>query len=237
MKQMRIMICDDEKEARDELRRCVNAVWPEAGVEEADSARTVLQKIRRGEMYDLLFLDIYLDTVGGIEAGSWIRDNFPEISMVFVSNSREFGPELFAMNALHYLMKPCTVSSMKEVRRRYVERQTKNAAVRIRGGFQEREIPFQRIAYIESEHNNLRIHLINGSLLTVRDSLQNYMEKLDERFLRINRGVVVNMEVVDSMNADSCEIGGKIFLLSRKSRRESRRRYNDYLFEMAISTR
>ena len=109
--------------------------------------------------------------------------------------------------------------------------------MRIRSGAQGKEIPFQRIAYIESEHNNLHIYLLNGTVFTVRDSIQNYMDRLDDRFLRINRGVIINMEAVDRMNVDSCEIAGKIFLLSRKTRAESRKRYNDYLFEITVGTR
>lgn len=239
LEQMRIMICDDNERDREEIRRCAELVWPEAEIAQAGSARAVLEQIRKGLACDLIFLDIYLEeqegTAEGILAGRWLRENFPEISLVFISNSREFGPELFELNALHYLVKPCSLRAMREVRRRYEERHSREAVVEIPSGAGEQSIPFQRIAYIESEHNNLQIHLLNGSVLTVRDSVQNYMEKLDDRFLRINRGVIVNMEALDRMTADSCEIGGKIFLLSRKSRAESRRRYNDYMFRAAMN--
>lgn len=237
LQQMKIMICDDEKEAREFLRGCVENVWTGSEIQEADSAQAVLQLIRKGQTYDLLFLDIYLHEMDGIEAGKWIKDNFPEINMVFVSNSRAFGPELFEIGALHYLVKPCGVKEMEEVKRRFEDRRRQDAFLRIRSGAQGKEIPFQRIAYIESEHNNLHIYLLNGTVFTVRDSIQNYMDRLDDRFLRINRGVIINMEAVDRMNVDSCEIAGKIFLLSRKTRAESRKRYNDYLFEITVGTR
>ena len=48
--------------------------------------------------------------------------------------------------------------------------------------------------------------------------------------MRINRGVIVNMEAVEKMNTDSCEIDGMIFMLSRRQRTENRKKYNDYLF-------
>ena len=67
-------------------------------------------------------------------------------------------------------------------------------------------------------------------MVRVRGSLQEVMKNLDERFLRINRGVIVNMEAVDRMNTDSCEVGGMIFMLSRRQRADSRRKYNDYIF-------
>ncbi len=172
---------------------------------------------------------IYMDHLNGIDAGKWIYENFPQIYMVFVSESRDFGPELFELNALHYLVKPCRIEDLREVRRRYAERERNDAVVRVESRNRD-EIPFPMITYIESVHNNLEIHLRSGGMVTVRNSLQNFMEKLEDRFLRINRGIVVNMDAVEKMNSDSCEICGMTFMLSRKTRRESRKRYNDFLF-------
>lgn len=226
---MRILVCDDVKDDREILVQNIKAVWPEADVEEASDGGEVIDKIRKGQVFDLIFLDIYMDRLDGIKTGKWIYENFPRICLVFVSESREFGPELFEINALHYLMKPCGQKELREVRRRFEEREKRDAVVRIENRDGD-EIPFQMITYIESVHNNLEIHLLSGGIITVRNSLQNFMEKLDDRFLRINRGIVVNMDAVDKMNTDSCEICGMTFLLSRKTRKESRKKYNDFLF-------
>ena len=230
---MKIIVCDDVKEDREELRQKVEKIWPHTQVEEISSGEELLGNIRRGESYDLIFLDIYMDSVSGIDAGKWIHDNFPEMNMVFVSSSRDFGPELFQINAMHYLVKPYGLEELKEVKRRLLQRREKDAVIRLDGREKE-EIPFQRITYIESSHNNLEIHFFSGGMITVRDSIRNFMEKLDDRFLRINRGVVVNMDAVEKMNSDSCEIAGLTFMLSRKTRHESRKKYNDFLFQRAM---
>ena len=184
---MKIIVCDDVKEDREELRQKVEKIWPHTQVEEISSGEELLGNIRRGESYDLIFLDIYMDSVSGIDAGKWIHDNFPEMNMVFVSSSRDFGPELFQINAMHYLLKPYGLEELKEVKRRLLQRREKDAVIR-----------------------------------------------LDDRFLRINRGVVVNMDAVEKMNSDSCEIAGLTFMLSRKTRHESRKKYNDFLFQRAM---
>lgn len=248
---MKIMICDDDLRDRNALVCSVKSIWPDAEIDNEDNAQAVLRLLQRGRIYDLVFMDIYLDEAenaaeeerqetetegpGGLTAGRWIQMNFPEISMVYVSNSRDFGPEVFDINALHYLIKPLSGKNLEEVKRRYEERKKERMSLRVSTRVNgSAEIPFQRIAYIESEHNNLQIHLLNGSVFIVRDSVQNYMKKLDERFLRVNRGVVVNMEAVDKMNTDSCEIAGKVFMLSRKTKKDSRQRYHNYLFETAM---
>lgn len=71
-----------------------------------------------------------------------------------------------------------------------------------------------------------REELIQG----IKASMQEAEKELDSRFLRINRGVIVNMDAVDRMNYDSCEIDGMTFMLSRSQRAEYRRKYNDYIF-------
>ena len=64
--------------------------------------------------------------------------------------------------------------------------------------------------------------------------MQRFMENLDERFLRVNRGIIVNMEAIERMDSDSCRVEGLIFMLSRKERSELRKRYNDWLFRNAM---
>ena len=57
------------------------------------------------------------------------------------------------------------------------------------------------------------------------------MENLDERFLKVNRGIIVNMEAVERMNTDSCKVDGVVFMLSRRQRSECRKKYSEYLFQ------
>ena len=238
VEQMRIIVCVRDRHERDFLAIRIREVWPDAGIVTAESGQEAIRKIQTGQACDLIFLNIGAEEgISDLDVGKWIYRNFPELKMVFVSNSREFGPELFEINALHYLVKPYGRKELEEVRRRYEERVKKEAVISIHAKDHQENLPFQRIAYIESEHNNLRIHLISGTALTVRDSIQNMLKKLDDRFLRINRGVVVNMEAVEQMKADSCEIAGKTFMLSRRNRSELRRKYQDFLLDSAIRMR
>lgn len=230
---MKIAICDDIKEDLACLKADLKELWQEAEIDTYESGTEVVRQIQQGTYYDLIFLDIFMKQENGIEIGKEIRQFFPGIELVYVSNSREFGPEVYELNALHYLVKPYRTEALKEIKRRFLELDRKRTVVCL-GREQKQEVPYHMITYIESAHNNLMIHLITGSVLKIRDSIQGFMEKLDERFLRINRGVIVNMEAIERMNGDSCEIGGITFMLSRRERAENRRRYNDWLFKIAM---
>lgn len=230
MELTKIIVCDDIREDREKLVRDIREIWTEAEVEEAADGQEVLWKLEKDRDYEFVFLDIFMDGMSGIDTGRKIREYYPEIKLVFVSSSREFGPEAFELNAQHYLLKPYKKELLKEIHDRYSRKADSKIVIYDSSGKQKQEIISQRVSYIESAHNYVYIHLITGAELKARSSLHELEAKLDERFLRINRGVIVNMEEVEKMNSDSCEIDGVTFMLSRRQRAECRRKYNNYIF-------
>lgn len=230
---MRIAVCDDVQADLDEMRHQLTEVWPEAEIDTFIQSMELLQRVKWGVRYDLIFLDIIMKPENGIELGRRILEEVPDSKLVYVSNSREYGPEIYELNAFFYLLKPCETERLEEIRKRFQKYQEKRIVVRLNKDHME-NVPFHMISYIENEHNNLLIHLTNGSFLRIRESMQRFMENLDERFLRVNRGIIVNMEAIERMDSDSCRVEGLIFMLSRKERSELRKRYNDWLFRNAM---
>ena len=99
---MKIAVCDDNEKERSQLSELLEVVWPDAQVFLFGDGEEILSQIRTGKSYDLVFLDIFMEKVGGIEAGKQIRELYPETEVVLVSVSREFGPEAFELNAFYY---------------------------------------------------------------------------------------------------------------------------------------
>lgn len=230
MKETKIIVCDDVKNDREELVQGIKEVWPKAVVEEAKSGEEVLWKLEKDRDYEFVFLDIYMEGMDGIETGRKIRDLYPELRLIFVSNSREFGPEAFELNVVHYLLKPYRKELLVEIHDRFSSSDEKEVSFYDLTSRQEFNIPVKQIVYIESAHNYVYVHLAAGIQMKVRKSLQEVERELDDRFLRINRGIIVNMDAVDGMNYDSCKIGSMTFMLSRRHRAEYRKKYNDYIF-------
>ncbi len=232
---MNIAVCDDEKEDREELCKDLKEVWDDAQIGAFENGTELFRKIQQGYYFDLIFMDIIMEQGDGIKIGKKIRRYFPGIELVYVSNSREFGPEIYELNALHYLVKPYTKEALEEVKHRFLlYREKRRRAIIHLGRERQQDIPLHMITYIESSHNNLLIHLITGSEIKIRESMRSFMEKLDGRFLRINRGIIVNMESIEQMRTDSCKIVGMTFMLSRKGKAENKKKYNDWLFRSAM---
>lgn len=228
---MNIAICGDNREEREELRILLEKVWKNACISESEDGRELIERMEAGEVYELVFLDIFMNQVGGLEAGKIIRSRYPRTEVVLVSVSREFGPEAFDLNAFYYLVKPYQEKQIWKLQERFRKVYGPLIEVHDVNTRQKQKIPYHKITYIESMHNYLFIHTVSGIPVKIRESLRNFMENLDERFLKVNRGIIVNMEAVERMNTDSCKVDGVVFMLSRRQRSECRKKYSEYLFQ------
>ena len=201
---MRTAICDDSRNDAEHLKAGLEKIWPDTEIDIYDSAEAVLAAMEEQEACNLIFLDIYMEGMDGIQAAKILRERWPDTEVVLISTSREYGPEAFELNALYYLVKPYKEELLKEIRDRYRRKHAAGVVIYNSAVRQKQEIPYHRIMYIESARNDLYIHLINGTEIRIRHSLQDFMKDLDGRFLQVNRGVAVNMDEVEKMNPDSC---------------------------------
>ena len=227
-----IAICDDSREDSEEIKRGVAEIWHEhVSIHTFASGKDLISDAQKRE-YHLIFLDIFLENETGIEIAEKLRAAGFAEDIVLISTSKEFGPEAFEINALYYLVKPLNREKLREVKVRLDDKRRDQMTVRIRVNGREQDLRFSLISYIESEHNNLHIYLKNGSMVSIRGSLYDFEQSLDSRFLKLNRGIIVNMEAIEEMDNENCEVAGCKFPMSRSRRMECRQAYTDYLFNL-----
>lgn len=228
---MRIAICDDNKKDTAQLEEMLREIWPEAEIELFEEGSALLHAMRKEKKADLLFLDIFMEDMTGVEIGRAIRKEFQEQEMVLISESKEYGQDAYELECLFYLVKPVRKELLLEIQHRYNKKHTMDLVLYDVEMRCEQKISFEKITYIESYHNYLFVHLVANIEIKIRSSMKELAQRLDARFLQINRGIIVNMEQVERMNTDSCEIDGKVFMLSRRQRVECKKRYIDYIFK------
>ena len=230
---MNFAVCDFSSKDSIQLKNDLSSLWPEAKIDVFVDCGLFLGSIKKGCRYDLLFLDVfvlYMKLADDSAVIEMIRKLLPEAEIVLTSVSRDYGPEAFECNALYYLVKPYMKDKLLDVKRRFRTRHMTEIEVYDSRTHQTCRLPYQKMVYIECVHNYIHIHLINDDVIVVRGSLTDFMKKLDDRFMRINRGIIVNMEEVEQMSTDFCKINGLIFMLSRRTRTENRKKYSEYMF-------
>lgn len=228
---MRVLIVDDERLARDELRRLLR-MHPDVVV--AGDAATADEAVARltGDDVDLLLLDVEMPGGSGFDVLERL-DRVPRV--IFTTAYDAFAVRAFEVNALDYLMKPIhpdrLAAALARVRttlaadaesgpRRRLER------VFVRDGERCWLIPVASIALLESEGNYTRV-CFDGNHPLVRTPLQRLEARLDPAmFFRASRSHIVNLRFVDRI--DPAVDDGLIVHLRtvgevRVSRRQARR--------------
>lgn len=100
---MRIAICDDEESIRRQIRELSLCADTGSSIAEFATGDALLAS---PEHYDLLFLDIQMPGIDGVEAARQLRARNSPGCIVFVTGVKEYVFDAFDVGALHYLLKP-----------------------------------------------------------------------------------------------------------------------------------
>jgi two-component system LytT family response regulator len=125
---MRTLIVDDERLARNELKRLLEPYTKIEIVAEAANAEEALKLIEELQP-ELLFLDIQMPGKNGFELLSSIEGKSPEV--IFTTAYDEYAIKAFEYNALDYLLKPIDTERLKETIHRIEENQAQPESPRI----------------------------------------------------------------------------------------------------------
>jgi two-component system, LytTR family, response regulator len=181
------------------------------------------------EKPDLVFLDIEMPELSGIEFIKTLK-NPPRI--IFTTAYREYAADAFDMDVIDYLLKPIGFARfMRAIDRFYENYNTTNVHTQMVTISDEKflavytngrthKIELEKIRYIESLGDYLKIHLTDGRL-TTRESISSIGQKLPETmFLRIHRSYIVSWPKIDSYTSTSIQIGEDTLPISRKYKGE-----------------
>ena len=228
---MRIAVCDDELKEQNQIEKALRGWDPTCSMEKFCDGASLLEAARKIPPFDIAFLDIYMPYGNGVEIAGALRELSPETGIVFVTTSREHAIDAFALDALHYLIKPVTTEGVIESFRRLTElrmRQQKTISLSVGGDIYT--VPLNRICALESSNHAVEVVLLDGRRLKTWMPLSELKQKLGERFLKINRGIVVNMDHIERMGTADCSLrNGSRYFLSTRERNAIRASYNEYL--------
>ncbi len=122
---MRVCILDDERPALDNIKMVLSAFQDiEIMLATTDYAE-LLEKLPAAEP-DVVFLDISLPEINGIELAERIDALYPSIKIVFVTAYNEYAVEAFQVNAADYIMKPITGTKMQRTLNKLFQYQVEN---------------------------------------------------------------------------------------------------------------
>ena len=117
---MKIVIVDDERPARSELRYLVSLCEPDAQITEAENSEEFLELMEK-ETFDVCFVDINLGGINGTTVASMIKKRMPDASIIFATAFRDYAVKAFEIGAMDYLLKPFDYERVKKTMERIRE--------------------------------------------------------------------------------------------------------------------
>ena len=203
----KLAICDDETNVIEYISSIVTE-WAKTNHHDVKlhsfpSAESLLFSYEEENDYDILLLDIEMGEMDGVSLAKTIRKNNDLVQIVFITGYFEYISEGYEVSALHYLMKPVKKEKLFEVLNRASEKLEKNERIlTLEHSGEMLRIPLHEIHFIDVNGNYVTIH--GKTDYTVKMTLSDMQKELDERFFKIGRSCIVNLNIVQRVTKTDC---------------------------------
>ena len=232
---LRALVADDEEPALAELVYLLQRDERIGPIQTASNGPDAL-KLLQGTDFDVVFCDIKMPGLDGIDLARVLSKFVKPPQIVFVTAYDEHAVQAFELRATDYVMKPVRAERLAEAVRRVVNAggplvvqspdETEDETIPVELAGVTRFVQRSTVRYVEAQGDYARLHTGQNSHL-VRVPLSTLEERWrDAGFTRIHRSTLVALAHVDEMRVDggrcSVRVGGDWLPVSRRHTRELR---------------
>mgnify|MGYP002620335410 FL=1 len=228
-----IVVCDDVEIERLLLKEILcqyfEEINEEVSIVEYDSGETLVADVEEGYIaMDLLFLDIYMKRLNGMETARKLRKLQCKVPIIFLTASPDYAIESYEVRASGYLLKPFSEEKLMKLLNMVLKTDMKRR-VAIKNRRQYRYPYTDDIMYIDSDKHNVILHLSDGSEIITVDKLGEIEKRINEkRFLRCHQSYLVNMDYIKDVEDDFVMEDGTLVPIRVRGRKEILDMYYDY---------
>lgn len=232
---IKIGICDDNEVEYMLLKKIVTTLLIEKGLEYEVSTFSNgedLLNAMQEKSFTLLFLDIMMENMDGIDLGKQIRNHDLDTEIIYCTSSQEFLLASYEVFALGYVLKPYDTVQIARLLDYFIHKHgvVSTKYIMVKSNFTKRKIFFDEIIFVESMNKVVLFHTNTSGEIKVYDKLGNIEKELSNgNFLRCHQSYIVNMDFVVRMDeTEFITITNQVVPIRRKDRKLLRERYNEY---------
>ena len=233
---LKIAICDDMPIYIQELQNLLEC-WDEKPthlqIETFDNGDTLLQA-HSSSPFDIIFLDVVIPLLNGIETAREIRQHDKSVKIVFISSERNYAVESYSVKADNYLLKPVDASAIYTcVQEIYKELQSCNKSIVLQSATATYHVNLSSIEYIEAQNKHVLFYLADGRILQANQALYTFENQLtlQDGFYKCHRSYIVNIRHIDMYTAKTIRMRSGVDIpISRRYHKEFESAYFEFLF-------
>lgn len=222
---IKIAVCDDEKIVLDEICSKVQDAFSEinctAEIFKTHKPFDLVEHIKNNTT-DVLFLDIDMPSLSGMDIAQFLIDSNAEILLVFVTSHDTLVYQSFRYHPFGFIRKShfdeeigAVVKSIADE----LQKRNEHFSFKTNEGFFK--VPFEDIIYFESESNYINLHCTDNQY-RFRGTITSLENELKAKgFIRTHKGFLVNQQHIFAIKGDDIELSSKELLPIGRTNRES----------------
>lgn len=228
---IRIAVCDDQEMACQKIRDMI--LHGEEDRYEVDLFLSGKALLDRKGKYEILFLDIDMPGMNGIETAKEIRREDKKVKIIYITNYAGFAGYAFGVHAFGYLLKPVREEEIKRQLNEaleYMEKEAHRSWMELFTTKGKIRIPVDEIYYFEYASRKLLVHTAEGTYYQ-KEKISECLERMRPYgFAMPHKSFVVNLDQVKSIRGyDIWMMDGNRIPLSQKKSRGFREELNLFL--------
>lgn len=227
-------IVEDEIIDAEHLRGCIEAYCSDRGIPgSVQMFDDGLAFLRSTQPFDIVFLDIRMSTMDGMETARLLRRFNADTILIFVTRMAQYAVNGYDFDAMDFLLKPVAQAGIDFVMDKAVRRISAGSGVRLtlRLPDGDKVISSTEIRYVEVDSREVIYHTESGDY-RLRGQLSDVKRALEGLpFVACSRSHLVNLRYVTGIRDDTLLLGGVQIHISRSCRKDVEKRFINYLGE------
>ena len=216
---IRIAIVDDEKVIREHIKNLIEDKHVECLIDTYSTGEALLQV---DKCYDIVFLDIQMDGMNGIDTARILRQKTEHTVLVFITGVKGYVFDAFDVAAFHYLIKPIDEQKFADVFKRAVlevgkKKQQANEQLFVKTRYRNITLEQNDVLYIESRGKKVEIHT-KTEVIDAYAGIGELEKQLKQNFYRCHRGYLVNLAFITEYSNDSITLNNSESIILAKEK-------------------
>ncbi len=234
---MRIAICDDDKvfidAAKTQIDKWLSLSAISSQILIFNNGGDLITENRRKPI-DIIFLDIVMPILNGIDTAKKIREFDDKAKIIFLTSAKEFAIASYKVEASDYLLKPVDYDELSKALYKVtkeLQKTQRSIVIHIADGF--KKLYLNEIEYAEAAHKGTTISLISGVILKSVDPLYCFEQQLsiEAGFFKCHRSYIVNLLNIDTfIKGEVITKTGYRVPISRKAQKDFKEAYISFCF-------
>ena len=232
----KIVVCDDVELERQMLKDLLLLHFQEKGervaVLEYESGENLIADVEEEYLRaDLLFLDIHMRGMNGLDVARELRKIGWMGAIVFLTASPDYAVESYEVQAACYILKPYDIEKIKILTDQILEKQKKKR-ISVKSQRQKRYPGIDDIMYMESDRHVVTIHMRDGSSILTQEKMRDLKSRIGQkRFLHCHQSYLVNMDYIRDVEEEFVLADNSRIPIRVRGRKQVLEEYDQYFHE------